>query len=161
MSDMNNKQPKARVLAFYLPQFYPTAENDKWWRPGFTEWHNVVQAKPLYKGHYQPHLPADLGFYDLRLPETCEAQANLAREAVIEGFVYWHYWFGNGKRLLESPFNEVLASGKPDFPFALAWANQTWSGTLLGLVKGKTLIEQHYGGDEDYVMHFNALLSAF
>lgn len=155
------KQPKARVLAYYLPQFHPIPENDAWWGKGFTEWTNVGKAKPLFPGHYQPHVPADLGYYDLRVPETREAQAQMAREAGVEGFVYWHYWFGNGKRLLERPFNEVLTSGKPDFPFALAWANQTWSGTLHGLVKGNTLIEQHYGGEVDYKEHFNALLPAF
>lgn len=155
------KQPKARVLAYYLPQFHPIPENDEWWGKGFTEWTNVGKARPLFPGHYQPHVPADLGYYDLRVPETREAQAQMAREAGVEGFVYWHYWFGNGKRLLERPFNEVLASGKPDFPFALAWANQTWSGSLHGLVKGGTLIEQQYGGETDYREHFNALLPAF
>lgn len=158
---MKLKQPKARVLAYYLPQYHPILENDEWWGKGFTEWTNVGKAKPLFSGHYQPHVPADLGYYDLRVPETREAQADMARKYGIEGFVYWHYWFGNGKRLLERPFNEVLASGKPDFPFALAWANETWSGSLHGLVKGKTLIEQIYPGDEDYVNHFNAVLPAF
>ena len=151
---------KARVLALYLPQFHPIPENDEWWGKGFTEWTNVGKAKPLFPGHYQPKVPADLGYYDLRLPEVREAQAEMARDAGVEGFVYWHYWFGNGKRLLERPFNEVLASGKPDFPFALAWANETWSGTMHGLVKGKTLIEQTYS-DEDYVSHFKDVLPAF
>lgn len=157
---MDKKQPKARVLALYLPQFHPIPENDEWWGKGFTEWTNVGKAKPLFPGHYQPKVPADLGYYDLRVPEVREAQAQMAREAGVEGFVYWHYWFGNGKRLLERPFNEVLASGKPDFPFALAWANETWSGTLHGLVKGKTLIEQTYS-EEDYVAHFKDVLPAF
>ena len=158
---MIDKQPKARVLAYYLPQFHPIPENDEWWGKGFTEWTNVGKAKRYFLGHYQPRIPADLGYYDLRVPETREAQAEMAREAGLEGFVYWHYWFGNGKRLLERPFNEVVASGKPDFPFALAWANQTWSGTLHGLIKGNTLIEQQYGGEADYTAHFNALLPAF
>lgn len=161
MNDMNGKKTKARVLAYYLPQFHPIPENDEWWGKGFTEWTNVGKAKPLFPGHYQPHVPADLGYYDLRVPETREAQAQMAREAGVEGFVYWHYWFGNGKRLLERPFNEVLASGKPDFPFALAWANETWSGSCHGLIEGKTLIEQTYPGDDDYIAHFNALLPAF
>lgn len=158
--EQNNK-PKARVLAYYLPQFHPIPENDEWWGKGFTEWTNVGKAKPLFPGHYQPRVPADLGYYDLRVPETREAQAQMAREAGIEGFVYWHYWFGNGKRLLERPFNEVLASRKPDFPFALAWANETWSGSFHGLKEGKVLIEQTYPGDEDYIAHFNAVLPAF
>ena len=116
---------KARVIALYLPQFHPIPENDKWWGPGFTEWTNVAKAKPLFRGHKQPRIPANLGFYDLRLPEVREQQAQLAREAGIEGFCYYHYWFGNGKQLLERPFNEVVASGKPDFPFC---AGQTIHG---------------------------------
>lgn len=159
---MESKQPRARVLAYYLPQFHPIPENDEWWGKGFTEWTNVGKAKPLFPGHYQPHVPADLGYYDLRVPETREAQAQLAREYGIEGFVYWHYWFGNGKRLLERPFNEVLASGKPDFPFALAWANETWQGFWFGDDGSRNvLIEQTYPGDEDYIAHFNAVLPAF
>ena len=159
---MKDKQPKARVLAYYLPQFHPIPENDEWWGKGFTEWTNVGKAKPLFPGHYQPHVPADLGYYDLRVPETREAQAQMAREAGVEGFVYWHYWFGNGKRLLERPFNEVLASGKPDFPFALAWANETWAGFYHGASDERpALIEQTYPGDEDFIAHFNAVLPAF
>lgn len=155
------KQPKARVLAYYLPQFHPIPENDEWWGKGFTEWTNVGKAKPLFPGHYQPHVPADLGYYDLRVPETREAQAQMAREYGVEGFVYWHYWFGNGKRLLERPFNEVLASGKPDFPFALAWANETWAGFAFGADnKRLPLIEQTYPGDDDYIAHFYAVLPA-
>lgn len=117
---------KARVIAMYLPQYHPIPENDTVWGKGFTEWNNVAKARPLFKGHHQPNIPADLGFYDLRLPETRELQAQLAREAGIEGFMYWHYWMGGGKRLLERPFNEVLDSGKPDFPFCLGWANHPW-----------------------------------
>ena len=125
-----------KVIPVYLPQFHCIPENDKWWGKGFTEWNNVVRAKPLFKGHYQPHLPADLGFYDLRLPEVREQQAELAREAGVEGFCYYHYWFGNGKQLLERPFNEVLESGKPDFPFCLCWANHDWTNKTW--IKGKS-----------------------
>ena len=152
---------KARVLALYLPQFHPIPENDEWWGKGFTEWTNVGKARRYFPGHYQPRVPADLGYYDLRVPETREAQANLAREYGIEGFVYWHYWFGNGKRLLERPFNEVLASGKPDFPFCLAWANESWRGFWHGVKTDKPLIEQTYPGDDDYIAHFNTVLPAF
>jgi hypothetical protein len=150
---------KARIIAFYLPQFHPTIENDEWWGKGFTEWTNVARAKPLFKGHYQPHIPADLGFYDLRLPEARKAQADMAKEAGIEGFAYWHYWF-SGRRILEKPFNEVLASGNPDFPFCLAWANETWTGIWHGM-KNKVLIAQEYPGKEDYKNHFYAVLDAF
>jgi len=150
---------KLRLLAFYLPQYHPIPENDGWWGKGFTEWTNVAKAQSLFKGHYQPHLPADLGFYDLRVPEVREQQADLAREAGIEGFCYWHYWFG-GKQLLERPFNEVLASGKPDFPFCLAWANQTWTGIWHG-APDRVLIEQTYPGESDHRAHFDALLPAF
>lgn len=151
---------KIRAIAYYLPQFHPIPENDKWWGKGFTEWTNVAKAKPLFKGHEQPKLPADLGFYDLRVPEVREQQAQLAKDAGIEGFCYWHYWFGNGKRLLERPFNEVLSSGKPDFPFCLGWANETWSGIWHG-ANDKILIEQEYPGVNDYEAHFDALLPAF
>lgn len=152
---------EARLLALYLPQFHPIPENDKWWSRGFTEWTNVGKAKPFYKGHYQPRVPADLGYYDLRVPETRQAQADLAKKYGIEGFVYWHYWFGNGKRLLERPFNEVLESGEPNFPFALAWANETWKGFPHGLKDRNTLIEQKYSGIKDYTEHFKAVLPAF
>lgn len=153
---------KVRVIAYYLPQFHPIPENDKWWGKGFTEWTNVGKAKPLFRGHYQPKVPADLGYYDLRLPEVREAQAEMAKEYGVEGFCYWHYWFGNGKQLLERPFNEVLASGKPDFPFCLAWANHSWEDkTFNSKGSRKILIKQEYPGDEDYKEHFLSVLPAF
>lgn len=151
---------RARVIAFYLPQYHPIPENDKWWGKGFTEWTNVGKAKPLFKGHYQPRVPADLGYYDLRLSETRKAQADMARAYGIEGFIYWHYWFGNGKQLLERPFNEVLKSGEPDFPFCLAWANETWKGFAHGMTNRNVLIEQQYPGVEDYTAHFYEVLPA-
>jgi len=153
---------KVRVIALYLPQFHPIPENDLWWGKGFTEWTNVGKAKPLFRGHHQPRVPADLGYYDLRIPEIRQAQADMAKEAGIEGFCYWHYWFGNGKRLLERPFNEVLASGKPDFPFCLAWANSSWEDKLFNKDGSKKiLIKQTYPGEEDYINHFYTLLPAF
>lgn len=147
-----------RPLALYLPQFHPVAENDEWWGPGFTEWTNLARARPLYRGHDQPHIPGELGFYDLRVPETRAHQAQLAREHGIEGFMYWHYWFA-GRRLLEHPFNEVLAGGEPDLPFCLGWANQTWTGVWYGEPK-RVLVEQTYPGEEDYRQHFAEVLPA-
>lgn len=159
MSETNNPENKARLIAFYLPQFHPIPENDEWWGKGFTEWTNTAKAKPLFKGHYQPHVPADLGFYDLRLPEARAAQADLAQAYGIEAFCYYHYWFG-GRRLLERPFEEVLESGQPDFPFCLCWANQTWTGIWHG-TPNKVLIEQTYPGEDDHRRHFDYLLRAF
>ena len=157
---------KARVIAFYLPQYHPIPENDEWWGKGFTEWTNVGKAKPLFKGHYQPRVPADLGYYDLRLPIVREQQAEMAREVGIEGFCYWHYWFGNGKTLLSEIFDEVLSSGKPDFPFCLGWANHDWTrrtwNSAVALERRNTdLMLQTYPGDEDYIAHFYNVLPAF
>lgn len=156
---------KARIIAFYLPQFHPFKENDEWWGKGFTEWTNVGKAKPLFKGHYQPKVPTELGYYDLRLPIVREQQAQMAKEAGIYGFCYWHYWFGNGKRLIADIFDSVLESGKPNFPFCLGWANHSWyaknwnaNGTTSS---NKLLIEQTYPGIEDAKMHFEFLIKAF
>ena len=156
---------RARAIALYLPQFHPIPENDKYWGKGFTEWTNVVKARPLYPGHYQPRIPADLGFYDLRLPEVREQQAELAEEAGIEGFCYWHYWFGNGKEVLEKPFDEVVRTGKPDFPFCIGWANHSWTTKTWSKdksdFKNAYIFEQTYPGATDYEKHFYRLLNAF
>jgi hypothetical protein len=156
----NGRTPAARLIAYYLPQYHPIPENDAWWGKGFTEWTNVTKAKPLFRGHQQPRLPTDLGFYDLRLPESREAQAKAANDCGVEGFCYWHYWFGNGRRLLELPFEEVVSSGTPDFPFCLSWANQSWSGIWHGNPED-TLIEQSYPGRDDEKVHFESLRRAF
>lgn len=155
---------KPRIIAFYLPQFHPFKENDEWWGKGFTEWTNVGKAKPLFKGHDQPRVPTELGYYDLRMSSVREAQAEMAREAGVEGFMYWHYWFGNGKTLMADIFNEVLESGKPDFPFCLGWANHSWYNKTWnqdGSSTNKLLIEQTYPGQNDARMYFNSLLPAF
>lgn len=156
---------KPQLLAFYLPQYHPTPHNDEWWGKGFTEWTNVAKAKKLYKGHYQPHIPADLGFYDLRVPEVRERQAEMARYANVSAFCYYHYWFENGVEELDMPFKEVVASQKPDFPFCLCWANESWYSKMWnreGAVVGKKLLaEQKYLGDEDNREHFESLLNAF
>lgn len=151
-----------KIIAFYLPQYYPFKENNEWWGPGFTEWTNVGRAKPLYWGHYQPRVPADLGYYDLRLPEVRVQQAKLAIEAGIYGFCYWHYWFGNGKMLLHRVFDEVIDSGSPDFPICLGWANHSWfAKTWDKYSADKLLIEQQYCDEKDYELHFNYALKAF
>ena len=161
---MNN----VKVLAYYLPQYYPCPENNEWWGKGYTEWTTVAKAKPLFPGHCQPKIPADLGFYDLRLPQAREQQAQLARRAGVSAFCYWHYWLGEGRQLLTYPLQEVLRLKSPDFPFCLSWANHSWLNKYWNIKRGlfsafdsKLLIEQHYGGDEDDRAHFYTMLPAF
>lgn len=149
---------KVRPIAIYLPQFHPIPENDEWWGKGFTEWTNVTKAKPLFKEHYQPHLPADLGFYDLRVPEVRLQQTTMAAAHGISGFCYYHYWF-NGRRILERPFQEVLDSGSPDFPFMLCWANENWSRVWDG-GENELLLEQQYSEADD-INHIQSMLPAF
>jgi glycosyltransferase involved in cell wall biosynthesis len=153
----SNGAGKVRAIAFYLPQFHPIPENDEWWGRGFTEWRNVARAEPQFEGHYQPHVPGGLGFYDLRLAETRARQAQLARSAELYGFCYYHYWFGS-KRLLSRPFEEVLASGEPDFPFALCWANDPWSRRWDG--QNEDLLQPQTYSVEDDLEHIRWLLPA-
>jgi hypothetical protein len=150
------QEKTVRVIAFYLPQFHPIPENDDWWGRGFTEWTNVARSRPSFPGHYQPHI--DLGFYDLRLPEAREAQADLARQYGIDGFCYYHYWF-NGKRLLQRPFDEVLSSGRPSLPFCLCWANESWTRRWDGHDEHILIEQKHCEADDRE--HIRWLADAF
>ncbi len=152
---MNNK---TKIITFYLPQYHSIPENDEWWGKDFTDWINVKKAKPRYSGHYQPHVPSELGYYDLSNEDIRIAQASLASEYGIYGFCYYHYWF-NGKMLLEKPFNEVLNTQKPDFPFCLCWANENWTRRWDGL-DSKILMQQNYS-EYDVKEHIEWLLKAF
>ena len=151
-------ETKIRPIAIYLPQFHPISENDEWWGKGFTEWTNVTKAKPLIKKHYQPHLPADMGFYDLRVPETRKDQADLAKKYGIYGFCYYHYWF-NGRRIMDRPFQEVFESKSPDFPFMLCWANENWTRVWDGGPR-EILLEQKYSKEDD-LNHIKSLIPYF
>jgi glycosyl transferase family WbsX len=145
------------VVAFFLPQYHPIPENDRWWGPGFTEWTHVAAARPLFDGHIQPRLPADLGFYDLRVPETRRAQWELASRYGVTALCYWHYWFGGGRRLLNRPAEDLLK--QPDLPhrYCLGWANQSWTGVWHG--RGdEVLQQQRYLGEADHIDHFKHLL---
>ena len=148
-----------KVFALYLPQFHATPENDLFWGKDFTEWTNVKKATPLFKGHYQPHMPTTLGYYNLLESQVRNEQASMALEYGIDAFCYYHYWFA-GKRVLELPIQKVHETGEPYFPFFLCWANQSWTGIWHGCPE-RILIEQTYPSEADFIAHFYALLPAF
>lgn len=147
------------LIAFYLPQFHPIPENDEWWGIGFTEWTHVRAARPLFPGHQQPRVPTELGYYDLRDPKVLVAQAELAQAHGVRGFCFWHYWFGDGRRVLHQVVDDYIASSDPEMPFCLAWANESWTGVWYG-APNRTLITQQYLGIQDDLAHFEAILPA-
>ena len=149
---------KKRIIAIHLPQFHPFKENDEWWGKGFTEWTNVTKAQPRFEGHYQPHLPSDLGFYDLRLEEARLAQEQLAKAYGIHGFCYYHYWF-NGKRVLHEPLDRKMQNPKENLPFMMCWANENWTRTWDG-ADHQVLLKQEYSFEDDLV-HIKHLINLF
>lgn len=151
---------KAKVIAFYLPQYHCIPENDKWWGKGFTEWTNTRKAKPLFKGHYQPKTPLNENYYNLLDPKVMEEQSKLAQKYGVSGFCYYHYWFKNGKKLLEKPIEAMLKNKNISIPFCLCWANENWTRRWDG-GKNEIIMEQDYGDEQEWEQHFSYLLPFF
>lgn len=165
MNTPREHSKKAKIIAFYLPQFYPFRENDEWWGKGYTEWISVARARKIFPGHEQPKLPGALGFYDLRLRETREEQAKLARDYGVDGFCYYYYRMEKGKNLMVGVLNEILHSKQPNIPFMLCWANHSWYAKSWNnhdkSQVSKLLVEQKYGDENDIVDYFYELLPYF
>src|SRR5688572_12814662 len=150
------------VLAYYLPQFHQIPENDTWWGEGFTEWTNVRRAKPLFPGHKQPIVPGELGYYNLLDKNIQIRQSEMATKYGIDGFIYYQYWFGNGKMLLEKPAEQMLRTPEITIPFCFCWANESWRGVWHGLTSENNMhVEQTFPGKEDFEQFFEYLLPFF
>lgn len=134
------KPDDSKLIAFYLPQFYPDEHNNKWWGKGVTEWTNVGKAMPHYVGHYQPRCPGELGYYDLRIPDNIYRQIELARIFGVYGFCFYYYWF-DGERILDKPFDDFVNDVKIDFPFAICWANENWTQQWNGISDSTLLLQ--------------------
>lgn len=157
---MQISKNEKKVIAFYLPQFHSIPENDKWWGKGFTEWTNVKKAEPLFKNHNQPRVPLNNNYYNLLDDNVIEEQSNLAQENGVFGFCYYHYYFKNGKKLLEKPLEMMLENKKITIPYCFCWANENWSRNWDGGNR-EVICEQDYGDKDEWERHFVYLLQFF
>ena len=151
---------KIKMIAFYLPQFHSIPENDRAWGKGFTEWTNIKKAVPLFEGHNQPRIPLNENYYNLLDSKTQVWQSELALKYGVYGFCYYHYWFKNGKKLLEKPLENMLQNKDIKIPFCISWANENWSKRWDG-GNQELIAEQDYGNEQDWEMHFEYLLNFF